>query len=253
MLGIESAEWSDRKTLGFAPEVNAIFDFVRYVPGKKTVVITAPGPVLMPWKEQVDAILFSGMPGEMYAHGLMDVVFGRVNPAAKLTFTMPNKDNEQEMTRTQYPGINQLNVTYTEKLSVGYRWYDLHNVKPAYEFGFGLSYTKFDYHNLTINNKSLTFNLRNIGDVQGSEIAQVYIKNPESDSYKDYETVKTLKSFIKVDLMPGQDLQVQVDLDDRTFQYWDIDSKSWVIESGSYGVLVGASSRDIRLVAQVEI
>ena len=118
------------------------------------MAINAPGPFLIPFEKHIDAILFNGMPGETYGKGLMDVIFGRVNPSAKLTFTIPNKDNEQQMTKAQYPGVKDgTEVTYTEKLLTGYRWYDAHDVTPHFAFGHGLSYTQFKYSNMGIYNK----------------------------------------------------------------------------------------------------
>ena len=94
-MAIESAEWTDRETLGFQAGSDVIFEVLRLFKGKKIVAINAPGPFLLPFEKHVDAILFSGMPGETYGKGIMDVMFGRHNPSAKLTFTIPNKDNEQ--------------------------------------------------------------------------------------------------------------------------------------------------------------
>lgn len=138
-------------------------------------MVTAPGPLLLNNLAKVsDAILFNVMPGEKYGEALINILYGRVNPSAKLSFTMPNIENEQKMTEQQFPGADGgLNISYSEKHHFGYRWYDENKVTPAYEFGFGLSYTKFEYSGLKLNeqNSSITFTVKNVGDITGSEIA----------------------------------------------------------------------------------
>lgn len=227
--------------------------------GKVVGAMTAPGPVLLnDFKKVTDAILFNIMPGQEYAKGLMNVLFGRVNPSAKLSFTMPNIDNEQKMSEAQYPGTDDhWNSTYSEKHHFGYRWYDQNKVKPSSEFGFGLSYTKFEYYGLKVDNdkKTVTFEVKNIGKVKGSEITQVYLGVPETDNFKDgYRSPKVLKGFNKVkDLAPGKIAKVEIELPERSFSYWNVDNQKWSVESGTYKVMVGASSRDIRMSAIIKI
>lgn len=110
---------------------------------------------------------------------MADVLFGDVNPSARLPFTMPNKENEMEMTESQYPGI-KLENDYSEKLNVGYRWYNTHSVKPAFEFGFGLSYTTFEYGNLDVSARTISFSILNAGFKDGCEIPQLYIDFPST-------------------------------------------------------------------------
>lgn len=121
-------------------------------PGKVIGSMVSPGPILTNnMRKYADAILLNVFPGQQYSAGLMNVMFGRVNPSAKLTFTMPNVDNEQNMTTSQYPGDDHgMNSTYSEKHHFGYRWYDQYNVTPAFEFGFGLSYTQFEQYNFRL-------------------------------------------------------------------------------------------------------
>ena len=156
----------------------------------------------------------------------MNVLFGRVNPSAKLSFTMPNIDNEQQMSEAQYPGSDDhWNSSYSEKHHFGYRWYDQNRVKPSFEFGFGLSYTKFQYSQLQVfQNKTILFKLKNIGEMTGSEIVQVYLSVPETDNFKDgYRSPKQLKLFTKVkDIKPQEEYQVELRLDDRAFSYWNV-------------------------------
>lgn len=128
--------------------------------------------------------------GQATGAALASVLFGDVNPSARLPFTIPNTENEMGFTPMQYPGINLENV-YSERFSIGYRWYDVHNVKPAFEFGFGLSYTKFDYKNLVISDKSISLTLTNTGKRSGCESVQLYLGFP----YGASEPPKQLKGF----------------------------------------------------------
>lgn len=146
-------------------------------PGKVIGLITAPGPVILnDLRAASDAIIFNVMPGQQYGKGIMEIIFGRVSPSAKLTFTMPNKDNEMEMSLDQYPGSDGYrNSSYSEKHHIGYRWYDANFVKPAFEFGYGMSYSTFKYTNLGVikSNDTLTvcFEVENTGTMQAREIA----------------------------------------------------------------------------------
>jgi beta-glucosidase len=144
--GVFSSEGGDRDTLSWK---SAVLESLNKFPKKGKVIgaITAPGPVILADLKKVsDAILFNVMPGQMYSEALMNIIFGRVNPSGKLSFTMPNIENEQQMTEAQYPGTDgHLNSSYSEKHHFGYRWYDQNKVKPCFEFGFGLSYTKYEY------------------------------------------------------------------------------------------------------------
>ena len=118
-------------------------------PGKKIAAFVAPGPTITDMDVAYDALLFSVMPGEEYANALGAILFGQHGPSGKLTFTMPNRDNEQNFEQHQYPGDDgNQNVTYSEQHHFGYRYYDHNNVEPKYAFGHGLSYTVFEFANL---------------------------------------------------------------------------------------------------------
>jgi len=254
--GVFSSEGGDRDTLHFKVPV---VDYLSKFPKKGKIIgaITAPGPVILADLKKVsDAIIFNVMPGQKYSEGLMNTLFGRVNPSGKLSFTMPNIDNEQQMSEAQYPGTDgHLNSTYSEKHHFGYRWYDSNRVKPCFEFGFGLSYTKFTYSQMKILNRTLTFKVKNTGNMTGSEIAQVYLGVPQTDNFSYwYSSPKALKSFSKVmDLQPGEEKEVSIDLKDRYFSYWCVKCQKWTVEPGTYNIMVGASSRDIRMHTTIKI
>eukprot|EP00040_Diaphanoeca_grandis_P016729 m.86681 g.86681 ORF g.86681 m.86681 type:complete len:826 (-) comp25989_c0_seq1:109-2586(-) len=245
-----------------------------------TIVVTiSPGPFLTPWRTQVAAILDMGFPGEQEGNAFVDVLFGDVNPGGKMPHTMPTKANEMEMTQRQYPGelpadptkacqqspvapqANGLNPSggtgaapcepttayYDEKLLVGYRWYDAHKVTPAFEFGFGLSYTTFEFSMLSITTSgedySATFTVKNTGSVSGSEVAQLYLEFPATAG----EPPRQLKGFEKVSLASGASATATISLTPRAFSIWDVETHAWTVVSGTFGVMVGSSSRDVRL------
>jgi beta-glucosidase len=150
-----------------------------------------------------------------------------------------------------------MNSSYSEQHHFGYRWYDQNKVEPCFEFGFGLSYTTFEYSHLKIDNdkRSLTFNVTNTGNFTGSEIVQVYLGVPETDNFKDgYRSPKVLKGFAKVrDMQPGDEQEVTITLKDRDFSYWCVKCQKWTVEPGTYEVFVGASSRDISMNGTITI
>ena len=138
--------------------------------GKKTIVVMSiPGVVSFPWAEDVDAIIADFYGGEQMSPALLNVLYGDVNPSGKLPVTLQHGENDQKMTPTQYPGID-LNVEYTEKLEVGYRWFDAHNVEPLFPFGHGLSYTTFDFTKFEQDGRKIQVQVENTGLMKGSEV-----------------------------------------------------------------------------------
>jgi len=179
-----------------------------------------------------------------------------VNPSGKLAFTIPHDFNELNISQSQYPGDdNGENSTYTEKHHFGYRWYDQYNKTPAYEFGFGMSYSKFEYFNLKVYKGGVYFEVKNVGKRVGSEVAQVYVSVPETENFKGaYRSPKNLAAFTKImDMKPGEVRKVELVLPKKSFSYWSVEKKQFVVERGLYKVLVGASSRDMRLKDDLKI
>jgi hypothetical protein len=254
-----SGEGHDRSTLAFDPAQDALVAQLAIAlnqTGTPIVVAMAnPGAMLTPWREDVAAVLSGWMPGQEYGHGLADVLFGQVNPSARLPVTFPNTDNEQRMSRLQYPGVN-LQSNYTEKLLFGYRWYDANAVTPAFAFGHGLSYTTFSYAELVISRPNLqphgqlaplvivTANVTNSGVWAGCEVAQLYLQFP----YSAGEPPLQLKGFVKTaQLVPGASVLVNFPLLPRDLSVWDENLHIWVQQTGTFVAFVGASSADFRL------
>ena len=211
--------------------------------GKQIVVVLSCGSAVeIPFVEDVDAILHCYLNGQAGAKATLNILSGKVNPSGKLSETFPIKledvassDNFPSHTRT---------IEYREAYGIGYRYFDTANVPVRFPFGFGLSYTKFEYKNLVINEKGVSFEITNTGDVKGKEIAQLYVGLGISEIIRP---TKELKGFAKVELEPGQTKKVEIAFDDKTFRYFNVKTNKWEIEKGSYRIMIASSSDDIRL------
>ena len=220
----------------------------------RTIVVLVSGPAieLGSWLAQVPAVLqahYSGMEG---GHALARILFGDVNPSGKLTVTYPRQlsDSPAHALDT-YPGTNGT-LFYKEGLLVGYRWFDTKNIEPAFPFGYGLSYTTFEYSNLKLvpgagtNGPVVTaeFDLMNTGSRAGAEVAQLYV-HQENPAWP--RPLKELKGFKKIFLQPGEKRTVSLPLDQRAFAFYDPAKVAWVAQSDDYKIQIGSSSRDIHL------
>jgi len=225
--------------------------------GKKVVVIlNVPSPIeIASWRDLVDAILVIWMPGQEAGRAVADLLTGRATPSGKLPTTWPRDLYENPAMKT-WPGEpkeNPVRVVYEEGIYVGYRYYDTFGVEPAHEFGYGLSYTKFEYRDLKVFREGdeviVEFIIRNVGSYPGKEIAQVYVRAPRGRIDKPFQE---LKGFHKTKLLaPGEEERVAVKIPVRYLASFD--GSKWVVERGVYEIRVGSSSRDIRLTAYVNI
>jgi len=241
-VGTTSSEGGDRRDLSLEDEDKLIGAVAATAGDKVTVVAVTPGAILTPWRDEVGAILIPFMPGQEYGNAITDVLFGDVNPSAKLPITFPKVENEVGFAQEQYPGKNGVSL-YSEGLEVGYRWYAAHDVKPAFPFGHGLSYTNFEYSALSIEGHTISCQIKNVGSVDGAEIVQVYLGFPEQAG----EPPKQLKQFQRVALASGKHATVSLQLDEMSLSIWDITVHDWAIVPGEFKVMVGSSSGDIRL------
>eukprot|EP01065_Artemidia_motanka_P046836 TRINITY_DN718_c0_g1_i1.p1 TRINITY_DN718_c0_g1~~TRINITY_DN718_c0_g1_i1.p1 ORF type:complete len:708 (+),score=255.58 TRINITY_DN718_c0_g1_i1:59-2125(+) len=242
-VGTTSTEGQDRASLSLPDEQVAYVKAVAAAQKNTVVVVMSPGPLIMDWADSVSAAVMFYMPGQMQGSAVSSVLFGDANPSGKLTFTMPRVENEMQMTQAQYPGENGT-ATYSERLEVGYRWYNAHpEVKPMFPFGHGLSYTTFRYSDLTVSGRKLSLTLQNTGGVAGSEVVQLYLTFPAAAG----EPPRQLKRFSKVPLAPGASARVSFELQPRDLSVWDVSSHSWVEVSGTFSVDVGSSVEDVRL------
>ena len=250
------SEGFDRSTMKLPDGHNRLVEAVSRVNDNVIVVLEGGSPVEMPWADDVKAILNAYLGGQSVAPAIVDVLTGKANPCGKLAETYPVCLKETP-TSFRYPDSKE-DVQYRESIFIGYRYYDKVERNVRFPFGFGLSYTSFEYSDIKLKKKNLikgegakvTFTIKNTGDVAGSEIAQVYVAKPES---KIFRAPKELKGFVKIHLEPGEEKKVSVELDDRAFAFWNTATENWCVESGEYKILVGASSRDIRLEAAAKM
>jgi len=249
-----------------------VMDIASANPNTVVIVNSGGGVNMSQWNEKVAAILYSWYPGQMGNQALAEILAGDVNPSGKLPITIEKKFEDSpgypylpsgEKLYTGWDIDSQMDipiydVNYNESFLVGYRWYDFKNIEPLYPFGYGLSYTTFDYSGLKLSAKQMknsdalkvSFVLENSGDVDGSEIAQLYIEDVESTQPRP---VKELKDFIRVNLKAGEKVRVEFTIDKQDLSYYNEAAAGWVVEPGIFNVLIGTSSKNIILKDQFEL
>ena len=224
---------------------------------KNVVVVLAGGsPVEMPWNDGVAAILNSYLGGQAGAGAVADILSGAVNPSGKLPETYPMAYADTPAVNN-FPG-NPASVEYRESVYIGYRYYDKAAKAVRYPFGYGLSYTTFEYSDIKLDKTSMdendtlkvTCKIKNTGSVSGYEIAQLYVSDKESTIYRP---VKELKGFKKIWLNPDEEKEVTFELSKRAFAFYNVNINDWCVESGEFDILIGASSADIKLSATVSV
>jgi beta-glucosidase len=286
-IGRNSGEGFDRKEEGdfnLAPAEKELIKNVAeafHAKGKKAIVALNIGGVIetASWRDMPDAILLTWQGGQEAGNSIADVISGKVNPSGKLASTFPVKYQDVPSAKN-FPGVviekaqsksedtdgdmlgafrnpRASRVVYEEGIYVGYRYYETFGVKPAYEFGYGLSYTTFEYSNLSLNSPKFskqltaTITVKNIGKVAGKEVVQLYLSAPASKLDKP---VVELKGFAKTRVLkPGEAQTLKFVLSPRNLSSFDPASSSWIAEAGKYEVKIGASSRDIRQTAEFDL
>ncbi|MBY5412677.1 glycosyl hydrolase [Rhizobium leguminosarum] len=243
-------EGNDRDTLKLAASHDALITALAATGRKLVVVLSMPDTVEMPWIGDVDAVLASFYAGQGGGEALARILFGEQNPCGKLSASMPVRMQDIPGWHT-YPGEHGRHV-YSEGIFVGYRFYDLKAMTPAFPFGHGLSYTTFAYEDLRLDTQEImpgsgcivTLTIRNTGTVAGKEIVQLYVR-PIKPRLK--RPVRELKSFTKLHLAPGEAMRVTLGLAQRDFQHFDTSRSAWVLDAEAFVIEAAASSRDIRL------
>ena len=246
----EDTEYFDKTYTAFNPNYEMLVEEACNA-GKKVIVVLQNGgaKILGKWNDRADAVIEMWLAGEGAGSAVADIICGIVNPSGKLTETFPNKLRSD----LEYPG-DGYKVKYREGFEIGYRYYDLHPEEICYPFGHGLSYTTFEYvmRNMKVAKDAINieFDIKNIGEYDGAEVVQIYVNDPESTVSKP---IKELKAFKKVFLKSKETKHVKIDLPIEELAYYNIMLKSWVVEDGQYRILIGSSSRDIRLEGNIEI
>lgn len=254
-LSYES-EGIDRTHIDLPPSHNKLISAVAKAQPNTAVILTNGSAIAMPWVDEVSAILETWLGGQAGAGAIADAVFGKVNPSGKLAETFPVR-LEDTPAYLNFPGEDG-QVIYGERMFVGYRYYDMRNIEPLFPFGHGLSYTDFAYSDLKLSASEITdkdqlqvsLKVTNTGKVKGKEVIQLYVADTESTLHRP---VKELKAFDKVELEPGQSIQVSFTLNERDFSYYNKVYDRWLAESGAFEILVGSSSRDIRLKGKLNL
>ena len=211
-------------------------------------ILSAGAAVEMPWHYCLKGLLHGYLYGQAGAGAMLDILTGKINPSGRLNETYPVRYEDTPAFR--YFPSEERNSEYREGLYVGYRYYDTSKVRVMYPFGFGLSYTQFEYSGLEVDDTGVSFTVTNTGKTDGAEVAQLYVGMKDA---KVYRPEKELKGFAKVYLKAGESSKVRISFDDKTFRYWNVRTNRWEIEGGTYRIMVGASCSDIRLEEQVQI
>ncbi len=211
------------------------------------VILSCGSPVETDWDCGCKALLHGFLGGQAGARAIARLVTGKISPSGKLAETMPLKLSDTPCFN-YYPGTERTSE-YREGIFVGYRYYDTAKKAVKYPFGFGLSYTSFEYSGLELSPEGVSFTIKNTGCTEGAEIAQVYVAAPRG---RVFCPEKELRGFARVSLAPDEERRVFVALPERAFQYWSTVEQRWATAGGRYEILVGAASRDIRLRGFVE-
>ena len=250
------SEGIDRTFMDMPVAQNQLISEIASVQQNTVVVLTNGSAITMPWIDEVAGVLETWLGGQAGAGGAADVLFGKVNPSGKLAETFPVK-LEDTPAFFNFPG-EEGNVQYGERIFVGYRYYDKKKIEPLFPFGYGLSYTRFEYSDLKVSSKTFSdkdeiniqLKVKNAGPVKGKEIIQFYVSDTKCTLQRPE---KELKKFVKIGLAPGEGKTVSFTLNARDFSYFDSKRNTWIAESGEFVLSAGSSSRDIRLTETVNL
>ncbi|NVM44568.1 MAG: glycoside hydrolase family 3 C-terminal domain-containing protein [Candidatus Lokiarchaeota archaeon] len=255
--GMDS-EGEDKEEFGLPLEQVKLIKETTQKNSNTIVVLISGSPIEMEdWIELVPSVVEAWYGGMEAGTAIANVLFGDVNPSGKLTMTFPRKlsDSPAHSSKRSYPGNDK--VFYDEGIFVGYRHFDTKNIDPLFPFGHGLSYTNFTYENLTINKEKMreddtikvSVGITNTGKIMGKEVVQLYIQDVESSIERP---PKELKGFKKISLKSGQMETVVFELNKDDLSFYNPIENSWVVEKGKFKILIGSSSRDIRLEGKLE-
>ena len=245
---VKETEGLDRSDMKLAQNQIDLLLAVHRANPRLAVVLSCGSAVETGWASHCQALVWAGLSGQAGAGAVLDVLTGKVNPAGRLAETWPLHCGDNPSCKNF--GRDGRTVEYREGLYVGYRYYQTAGVPVAYPFGYGLSYTAFEYSGLHATPEGVTLTVKNTGSLPGDEVVQVYVSKPDA---KIFRPMQELKGFARVHLEAGESRTVAIPLDDKAFRYWNDPAGRWAVEGGSYTVRVGASSEDIRLEGTVTV
>lgn len=250
------SEGYDRKHLDLPNCQNELVQKVLEVQKHVVVVLHNGAPIIMPWKDQVEGILETYLGGEAVGRAVAEVLAGRKNPCGRLAETFPLRLEDTPCYLTYGKGFD--NADYQEGVFVGYRYYTSRKMKTTFPFGYGLSYTTFEYSNLQINKKEMSdqetvqvsVNVKNTGSCSGKNVVQLYVEAPETEVVRP---LRELKGFEKIFLGTGEEKTVTFMLDERAFAYWNTQIHDWYTEEGSYKIMIGENAEQMCLCEKITV
>ena len=245
---ISESEGIDRTHMRIPQNQITLLEVISRVNENVVGVLSAGAAIEMPWHHCLKGLLHGYLYGQAGAGAMLDIIVGKINPSGRLNETYPVR--YEDTPAFKYFPSEQRNSEYREALYIGYRYYDTAKLKVLYPFGFGMSYTKFEYSDLEVSENGAEFTLTNNGERDGAEVAQLYIGKMDA---KVFHPEKELKGFHKVFLKAGESRKVKIPFDDKTFRYWNVRTNQWEIEGGAYSVMIGTSCLDIRLSQEIEV
>ncbi|MCM1156445.1 MAG: glycoside hydrolase family 3 C-terminal domain-containing protein [Roseburia sp.] len=243
---ISESEGYDRENMELPPSHNTLIESVADINPNTVVILQGGSPMVLPWTEKVKSILLMYLSGQQGGHAAWDLLSGKICPEGRLAETWPLSIEDTPNHSTFASGDEH--IQYRESIYVGYRYYDSAHKNVAYPFGYGLSYTTFDYRDLQINGNTVSCTIKNTGNFSGGEAVQIYLSLPES---KVFRAEKELKAFRKVHLAPNEEIRISFELTKDMFSWFNPKNKSWSVEPGTYQIQIGSSSRDIRLSGKI--
>ena len=245
---ISESEGLDRTHMHMPQAQNELIDEITAVNSNVVVVLSAGSSIEMPWFDYVKGIVHGYLGGQAGASAMMNVLTGKVCPSGKLNETYPL--HYEDTPAFHYYPSKERSSEYREALYVGYRYYTTVGKKVRFPFGYGLSYTTSAYSNLSVDKDGVTFTIKNTGDVEGTEIAQLYVGKQSETIFRP---VRELKGFARVTLAPGEEKTVHIAFDDKTFRFYDTRTDTWEVESGNYQIMVGTDADTMVLVGSLDV
>jgi beta-glucosidase len=271
-IGTEDSEGWDRSFALPEDQEKKVEDCVNNNPNTVVIVTSGSGIRMTDWNDKAGAILYAWYGGQIGNKALSEIIAGKTNPSGKLPITIEKEFKDSPgygyipEGETLYQGWDDkeekahpvYDIHYNEGIFVGYRWYEKKNIEPLYPFGFGLSYTSFEYSDLAVRMNlfleqgtvKVSLTVRNVGTRRGLETVQLYIQDVECSVPRP---LKELKGFAKVDLEPGQSRNVVMELTKKDFSFWNPETKDWFFEKGTFVIQVGSSSKEIKVQKQIEL
>ena len=245
---ISESEGLDRAHMHMPVAQDELINELTTVNKNVIVVLSAGSSVEMPWYQYVKGIVHGYLGGQAGASAMLNVLTGKVCPSGKLNETYPL--HYEDTPAYEYYPSKERSSEYREGLYVGYRYYTTVGKKVRFPFGFGLSYTTFTYRDLAVDQDGVTFKIKNTGDVTGTEIAQLYV-GKESDSV--FRPLRELKGFARVELAPGEEKEIRILFDDKTFRFYDTRTDSWEVETGTYQIMIGSNAEEMLLAGSLAV